>query len=78
MNLAHRAILVSLLSVSGCAATPPPDILPAVSPVDPTLGIRPTHHHPVIVDYHPRQPVDPQNWRKLNDDLSPAKTGAGT
>ena len=78
MNLAHRAIIASLLSVTGCAATPPPEILPAFSPVDPTIGIRPTHHHPAIVDYQPRRPGDPQNWRRLNDDLSPAKQGAGT
>ena len=78
MNLIHRAIVASLLSVAGCAATPPPDILPAFSPADPTLGIRPAHHHPVVVDYHRRQPVDPKNWRKLNDDLSPANKGAGT
>lgn len=78
MNLANGAILASLLLVVGCAATPPPDILPSLSPVDPAVGIRRTPYRPVIVDYHPRQPVDPQNWRQLNDDLSPANKGAGT
>jgi len=78
MNFPSRAIIASLLSVAGCAATPPPDILPSISPVDPSAGVAQAHYHPVIVDYHPRQPVDPQNWRKLNDDLSPANKGAGT
>ena len=78
MNLSRRAIFASLLIVTGCTTAPPPDIMPAFSPADPTLGIRPTRHRPVIVDYQPRRPVDPQNWRRLNDDLSPAKQGAGT
>lgn len=78
MNTLSAAILVSLLSLAGCGSTPLPDILPPFTPVDPSLGIRPTHYHSVIVDYHQRQPVDPQNWRLQNDDLSPAKKGAGT
>ena len=79
MNMPSRAILASMLSVAGCAAaTPPPDILPSLSPADPALGIRNTHHHAVIVDYHARKPVDPKNWRRLNDDLSPAGKAAGS
>jgi len=78
MNITRRALLACLLSVAGCAATPPPDVLPSISPADPSAGVGQAHYHPVIVDYHQRQPVDPKNWRKLNDDLSPASKGAGT
>lgn len=77
MKIASLAILASLF-VAGCAATTPPDILPAFNPADPVMGIRDAHYHPVIVDYHHREPVDPQNWRRLNDERSPSKPGAGS
>lgn len=77
MKIANLAMLASLF-VAGCAATTPPDVLPAFSPSDPGLGIRDTHHHPVIIDYHHREPAGPQNWRRLNDRLSPANRGAGS
>lgn len=77
MKIASLAMLSASLSIAGCAATTPPDILPAYNPADPAMGIRDTHYHPVV-DYDPRQPVDPQNWRDLNRRLSPAKDGAGS
>ncbi len=77
MTIQYLAVLASL-SVAGCTATTPPDILTAYNPADPAIGIRDTHHHPVVVDFSRREPVDPQNWRKLNDDLSPARSGAGS
>lgn len=78
MKIASLAVLSASLSVAGCAATTPPNILPAYNPADPAMGIRDTHYHPVVVDYSHREPVDPQNWRDLNDRLSPAKGGAGS
>ncbi len=77
MKFASLAILVSL-SVAGCAATTPPDIVPAFNPADPLTAIRDAHYRPVITDYHHREPVDPQNWRRLNERLSPANGGAGS
>lgn len=77
MKIASIAILASLF-VAGCAATTPPDILPAFNPADPVMGIRDAHYHPVIADYHHREPVDPQNWRRLNEQRSPSKPGAGS
>lgn len=76
MTLVRFAMLAASLAVAGCTATPP-DILPAFNPADPAMGLRDAHYHPVV-DYTHREPVDPQNWRKLNDDLSPAKPGAGS
>lgn len=74
MKIASLAILASLF-VAGCASSSPPDVLPAFSPADPVMGLRETHYHPAIADYQHREPVDPQNWRKLNEDLSPAQPG---
>jgi hypothetical protein len=77
MKIASLAILASLF-VAGCASSSPPDVLPAFSPADPVMGIRNAHYRPVIADYHHREPVDPQNWRRLNEERSPAKPGAGS
>ena len=77
MKTAGFAMLASL-SVAGCTATTPPDVIPTFNPADPIMGIRDAHYHPVVVDYHHRQPVDPENWRRLNERLSPANRGAGS
>jgi hypothetical protein len=77
MKIASIAILASLF-VAGCAATTPPDVLPAFNPADPVMGIRDAHYHPVIADYRHREPVDPQNWRRLNEERTPTNPGAGS
>ena len=77
MTIQYLAVLASL-SVAVCTATTPPDILTAYMPADPAIGIRDTLRHPVDVDFSRREPVDPQHWRKLNEDLSPARSGAGS
>jgi hypothetical protein len=78
MKLPSLAMLVASLSLSGCASSPPPDVLPAYSAADPVMGLRDAHYHPVVSDYQHREPVDPQNWRKLNEELSPAQPGGGS
>ncbi|PAQ09415.1 hypothetical protein CIT26_12770 [Mesorhizobium temperatum] len=77
MKIASSAMLASLL-VAGCAATTPPNILPAFNPADPAMGVRDVHYHPAVVDYRHREPVDPRNWRRLNEERSSAKPGAGS
>lgn len=79
MKIASLAMLSASLSIAGCAVTTPPTLLPSYNPVDPAMGIRDTTYRPVV-DYNRREPVDPQNWRGLNDKLSPAapKNGAGS
>lgn len=77
MKLPLLAVLAPL-SLAACATKPPPDVLPAFSPADPALGIRGTHYHPVIVDYTHREPVEPEDWRRLNERLSPANRGDGS
>jgi hypothetical protein len=78
MKLPSFAMLAASLSLIGCASTPPLDVLPAFNAANPLMGLRDTHYHPVIADYQHREPVDPQNWRKLNEDLSPAQPGSGS
>jgi hypothetical protein len=75
MKLPPLAMLVASLSAAGCASSPPPEVLPAFNPADPVMGLRDTHYRPVIIDYHHRDPVDPQNWRRQNEQLSPAQPG---
>ncbi|RUW60735.1 hypothetical protein EOA16_17535 [Mesorhizobium sp. M7A.F.Ca.US.008.03.1.1] len=77
MKIASLAVLASL-SVVGCSATTPPDILPDFNPADPVMGLADAPYRPIIADYHHREPADPQNWRRLNDERSPAKQGAGS
>ncbi|PSM19857.1 hypothetical protein [Nitratireductor sp. StC3] len=76
MKLAFVAVLAPL-SVTACAATPPV-VLPAYNAADPAMGVRETSYRPVVGDYHHRQPVGPQDWRRLNERLSPASKGAGS
>ena len=77
MKSACLAMLASL-SVAACTATTPPDVLPAFNPADPVMGLREAHYHPAVVNYRHREPVGPENWRRLNDRLSPANRGAGS
>jgi hypothetical protein len=77
MKFAASAMLVSL-SVAGCAATTPPDVLPAFNPADPVMGIRDTGYRPVVVNYNHRKPVGPDNWRRLNERVAPANPEAGS
>jgi hypothetical protein len=74
MKLPSLAMLAASLFAAGCASSSPPDVLPAFTAADPVMGLRDVHYHPVV-DYQHREPVDPQNWRKLNDSLSPAQPG---
>lgn len=76
MKTACLAMLASLF-VGGCSATTPPNILPTFNPADPAMGIRDSHYHPVVA-YNPRQAVDPQDWRRLNERVSPQSGGAGS
>lgn len=77
MKFAAFAMLASV-SLAGCATSNPPEVLPAFNPADPALGIRQTRYRPVVADYNHRVPVDPENWRRLNERLSPANRGAGS
>ena len=77
MNIALLAALGAALALAGCNTVPLEAALPAFSPADPAYGITNTHHHGVV-NYVHREPTDPQNWRRLNDKLSPAGKGAGS
>ncbi|WP_157020033.1 hypothetical protein [Mesorhizobium xinjiangense] len=70
MKLSFLAVFAPL-SLAACAATPPA-VLPMFNAADPRLGPRDTHYHPVVVDYTHREPVEPEDWRRLNEQLSPS------
>lgn len=55
-----------------------PDTGPLSDPADPTLGIRAVHHRPAIADYQHREPVEPENWRGLNERVTPRDRGSGS
>lgn len=78
MKLITLAMLAASLSVGGCASSAPPDILPVFNAADPLMGLRDATYSPVVTNYQHRAPVDPKNWRKLNDDLSPANPRSGS
>ena len=77
MHIQIPAALGASLALAGCTSVPPKAALAPFSPADPAYGITDVHYHPVV-NYVHREPTDPQNWRKLNDDLSPAGKGAGS
>jgi hypothetical protein len=71
MKTACYAMLSASLFVAGCAATPPADILPDFNPANAATGLRDARYRPVV-NYVHREPVDPKNWRRLNDELAPS------
>jgi hypothetical protein len=78
MRLPVIAALLAPLLAAGCAASAPPDVLPAFNPADPAMGLRDARYSPVLGDFHTRRPTGPENWRRLNDKLSPANNGSGS
>lgn len=76
MKSAAFAMTASLF-IAGCTATTPPDVLPEFNPVDPVMGIRHTYYRPVLANYNRRKPVEPKDWRQLNERLSPANREDG-
>ncbi|MCO5161014.1 MAG: hypothetical protein M9939_07750 [Mesorhizobium sp.] len=78
MRIPSIAALTASLLVAGCAATPLPEILPHFNPANPATGLRDARYSPVLGDYQPRRPTGPDGWRKLNDELSPARKGQGS
>lgn len=75
MRLLLVAAILPLFLVA-CASTPLPDVLPALGAADPMLGVTRAHYHSVIVDYTHREPVEPENWRRLNERQSPSGAGS--
>lgn len=77
MRIPAIAALAASLFAAGCSASPP-DLLPVFNPADPAMGLRDARYAPVLGDFHPRRPTGPENWRRLNDNLSPANRATGS
>ena len=75
MKLLLLAVFAPLFS-TGCASTLPPDALPLGA--DSAIEVRPSSYSPVVVGYTHREPTDPENWRGVNERVSPAPPGGGS
>lgn len=64
-------LMVAALPVllAGCAATKPPEVTSYRDPADPSIEAKSSHHHSPVA-YTARVPVEPEPWKKLNEDLS--------
>ncbi|MCV3768714.1 hypothetical protein [Rhizobium sp. TRM95796] len=61
------AVLPALLA--GCAATTPAEITAYRDPADPSAETISTRYRSPVA-YTARVPVDPEPWKKLNEDIS--------
>lgn len=52
----------------GCAAPAPPI---AAEASDPGVATRPVTYRPVVDDYISRRPVEPEDWRRRNEQVAP-------
>ena len=66
------AILVASGVLAGCAVEPPP--LGADASV-PDVSTGPVAYRPVVDDYVPRRPVQPEDWRERNRQVAPEGGG---
>lgn len=79
MRLHTSVALMASLLLGACAAARPLEFAAApADPGDPSKGVRPASYSPVLSGYQHRRPTGPDNWRELNDRLSPAGKGAGS
>jgi hypothetical protein len=71
MKIAALLAVASALVGVGCTASPRLADIAADPAADPSFGAAAGHYHSVLGSYEHREPVDPKNWKKLNDDLLP-------
>lgn len=55
--------------LAGCTTAPPAPILAEAS--EPAVATRPVTYRPVVDNYVPRRPVDPEDWRQRNREVAP-------
>lgn len=79
MRLQTCVALTASLFLGACSTTLPPNpIAASADPADPDNGVHAATYSPVLGGYQHRSPTGPDNWRELNDRLSPAGKGAGS
>ena len=65
--------IIALALLTGCSMYGgPAEVLPYKSPADENAEIRRVNQGNIIGDYVHRTPAGPREWRKLNDEQSPA------
>lgn len=76
MKIAAFIAVASALIGAGCSASPRLADLAADPSTNPAYGSNSGRYHSVLGSYQHRAPVDPKNWRQLNDDLAPKGEGS--
>jgi len=76
MKIAALIAVASALVGAGCAASPRLADMATEPAANPSFGTASGHYHSVLGSYQHREPVDPKNWRQLNDDLAPKEEGS--
>jgi hypothetical protein len=71
MKIAALLAVASALVGAGCTASPRLADMAAEPAANPAFGTASGHYRSVLGSYQHREPVDPQNWKKLNEDLAP-------
>ncbi|MBB3234473.1 hypothetical protein [Phyllobacterium endophyticum] len=71
MKIAALLAVASALVGAGCAATPRLADMAAEPAANPSFGTASVNYRSVLGSYQHREPVDPKNWRQLNEDLAP-------
>ncbi|CAN7517945.1 hypothetical protein LJR231_003701 [Phyllobacterium sp. LjRoot231] len=76
MKIAALLAVASTLVGAGCTTSPRLAEMAAEPAANPSYATAPGHYRSVLGSYQHRTPVDPKNWRQLNDDLAPKGEGA--
>ena len=71
MKIAALLAVASALVGAGCTASPRIADMAGEPAANPSLGTASGQYRSVLGSYQHREPVDPKNWRKLNQDLAP-------
>lgn len=64
------SVAILPLFLGGCASTYPSEVTSSRDPSDASAEIVSSHHHNPVTGYQHRDAVDPQPWKKLNDDAA--------
>ena len=71
MKIAAFLAVASALIGAGCAASPRLADMAVEPAVNPSFGSASGQYRSALGSYQHREPVDPKNWKKLNEDLAP-------
>lgn len=71
MKIAALLAVASALVGAGCTASSRLADMATEPAANPSFGTTSGHYRSVLGSYQHREPVDPKNWKQLNEDLAP-------